>query len=299
MYVSRTWVYKFLGRHPEFKVTVPVIADPQRNLASCIDNLQPFFTLYTKLMQSGRYHESLIFNLDETPLCLHQSPKMKVITATNNPTPRLNIPPRMSNTTLTLCICLDGTALTPHLLWPTVKVPKDLTILRGRPINIHANGSGWQTVKSFEQMMLKDLLPAAINKRKLSGLTHSKILFILDSHISRMSLPVITYCQKHRITLLTIPAHTSHPVQPVDYEPNGLLNHSLSTPIIREYAKPELKEESNYLISLCISLLLNNLPEVYQPEETDVEESSESTQASSVDSTKVHSELHPESIALS
>ena len=267
MYVSRTWVYKFLGRHPEFKVTVPVIADPQRNLASCINNLQPFFTLYTKLMQSGRYHESLIFNLDETPLCLHQSPKMKVITVTNNPTPRLNIPPRMSNTTLTLCICLDGTALTPHLLWPTVKVPKDLTILRGRPINIHANGSGWQTVKSFEQMMLKDLLPAAINKRKLSGLTHSKILFILDSHISRMSLPVITYCKKHRITLLTIPAHTSHLVQPLDCGPNGLLKHSLSTNIIRECAKPEVEYESHYLISLFISLLFYYLSLVSQSED--------------------------------
>ena len=137
------------------------VSGPQRNLVSCVVNLHPFFTLYTKLLTNPKYHDSLIFNLDETPLCLHQSPKKTVVTLPNKPQPRLTLPPRMANATLTLCICMDGTYLTPHLLWPSRKLPKELQILKGRPMILLANGSGWQTQKSYERMMLQYLLPAA------------------------------------------------------------------------------------------------------------------------------------------
>ena len=238
--MSRTWVYRFLQRHPEFKVQVATISDPQRNLASCVANLHPFFILYTKLLTNPNYHESLIYNVDETPLTIHQSPKKKVITLPNKPYARLTQPPRMANATITLCICLDGTYLPPHLLWPMKKVPQELLILRGRPVIVSANGSGWQTQKSYDHMMLHYLLPAAINKRRSSGLSDKKILFILDSHYSRMSLPVIRFCKRNKITLLTIPAHSSHLTQPLDCGPNGLFKRSLYSHLVSECSKPEV-----------------------------------------------------------
>ena len=202
--------------------------------------MHPFFTLYTKLLLNPHYHDTLIFNLDETPLCIHQSPKRTVITLPNQQLPRLTLPPRMANATLTLCICLDGTYLPPHLLWPTQQLSKQLRILRGRPMILNANGSGWQTQKSYEHMMLHYILPAAIKKRKASGLTDRKILFVLDSHISRMSVSVLQFCKKNKITILTIPAHSSYLTQPLDCGPNGAFKRSLSTHIVDECSKPEV-----------------------------------------------------------
>ena len=240
MNVSRTWVYRFLNRHKEFKLQTATVADPQRNKASCIKNLLPFYLIYHNLLSSDQYHETLVFNLDETPICLHQSPKMKVLTLPEKPTPRLSLPPRMANATLLLTICLDGTYLTPHLLWPTKRIPPELTIMRGRPILLHANGSGWQTKYSFEKIMLGDILPTAMKKRKDSGLGTKKILFVLDSHVSRMSIKLLKYCKKNRITLLTIPAHSSHLTQPLDCGPNGNFKHSLLRYTILECCRPRV-----------------------------------------------------------
>ena len=91
--VSWTWTYRFLQRHPEFKLETATVSDLQRNLASCVNNLHPFFILYTKLLLNPHYHDTLIYNLDETPLCIHQSPKRTVITLPNNRLPRLALPP--------------------------------------------------------------------------------------------------------------------------------------------------------------------------------------------------------------
>ena len=111
-----------------------------------------------------------------------------------------------------------------------------------------ANGSGWQTQKSYERMMLQYLLPAAIKKRRVSGLTDKKILFVLDSHYSRMSLPVIRYCKRNKISLLTIPAHSSHLTQPLDCGPNGAFKRCLASYILSECCKPEVDLFLHYLL---------------------------------------------------
>jgi hypothetical protein len=42
------------------------------------------------------------------------------------------------------------------------------------------------------------------------------VLFVLDNHISHCSLEAVIFCRENHITLLSIPPHGSHKIQPLD-----------------------------------------------------------------------------------
>lgn len=48
-----------------------------------------------------------------------------------------------------------------------------------------------------------------------SSLSGEKILF-LDGHTSHISIPLTQFANEHNVTIMCIPAHTSHALQPLD-----------------------------------------------------------------------------------
>jgi hypothetical protein len=85
---------------------------------------------------------------------------------------------------------------------------------------VHANGSGWNTkatLKEITECMIKEIE----DKRAISHLDVKPALFLCDSHSSRASPELWRELAKHNIDLLTLPAHTSHLLQPLDRGVNG------------------------------------------------------------------------------
>ena len=175
------------------------------------------------LMESPNYDSRLIFNTDETSVNILDQCHSKLLERTDDS--RIPVIPkaeRYASTTLVITIASYGSPLTSVLLWPQATVPNELVNLRGFNIAIIANSSGWQTKKSFEQMMLEVILPQMVQRRKDLDLTDKQILLIIDGHHSRLSLLFIYACLRWRITVLVIPAHTSSEVQPNDCGVNGV-----------------------------------------------------------------------------
>lgn len=55
------------------------------------------------------------------------------------------------------------------------------------------------------------------------------VLLLLDNHVSHCSLEAVTYAEKHSITLISLPPHASHRLQPLD--------RVISGPMKTAYAK--------------------------------------------------------------
>jgi hypothetical protein len=89
------------------------------------------------------------------------------------------------------------------------------------------NSSGYQTKESFEVMFRNHYIPLLLQRREQLGINNKKILIILDSHSSRLNRNFYIYCNTLNINFLTIPAHCSHFLQPLDVTVNGIFKSSL------------------------------------------------------------------------
>ena len=69
--------------------------------------------------------------------------------------------------------------------------------------------SGWMETENFLCWFNEVFLA---NTRHLNG---NRLLF-LDGHVSHMSIELIQCAIENKVTILSIPAHTSHVLQPLD-----------------------------------------------------------------------------------
>jgi hypothetical protein len=99
---------------------------------------------------------------------------------------------------------------------------------------VQSNSSGYQTKESFQKMFKDHFIPRLISYRQSLGLDNKKILIILDNHSSRQNRQFYVDVKKDGIHFMTIPAHCSHFLQPLDVSVNGIFKQSLS----RVYVAP-------------------------------------------------------------
>ena len=89
--------------------------------------------------------------------------------------------------------------------------------------------SGWITEQLFDGIIVNTFIPALQKKRNKMGLEmkDSPCFLILDAHSSRASPNAIRALQEHNVHMITIPAHSSHMLQPLDLTVNGILKMEL------------------------------------------------------------------------
>ena len=206
-------------------------------------------SLYGSIVVKQHILPQLLFNLDETPMTFTDLYKYSEIMMEDGQLPAAVIPERMANVTILLTIPAVGTRLPTVILWPAKTVPEELQVLRAYDILVYPNQSGWQTITSFEFIMLKIILPAIVNKRKFLNLTDQTALLVLDSHSSRFTSRVWKECATNNIIAITIPSHTSHFLQPLDCGPNGIMKKVCFYQIIHELNPPaEIKTAPGLLV---------------------------------------------------
>lgn len=219
-------------------------------LSSTKKNIEPWLLLFKQTVDSLKIHPALLFNLDETPISLTEHYHYSELKALDEPKPTAMMSERMANITVVLTIPALGSALPTILLWPSKTLPQELTTLAAFDIVVIPNGTGWQTISSFENMMMTILLPAIIKKRETLGKSSEYALLLLDSHASRFTSTVWEFCMANKIAVLTIPSHTSHILQPLDRSCNGVLKRVFFNQMIKQLnkaidAEPELGQEIN------------------------------------------------------
>lgn len=225
---------------------VPVTLEKARIDAETQANIEPWMKLYFQIIEENKIPPGLIVNIDETPLAFksRQAPA-GVVPVASTVVPPVEAAPRIANATATLAVCLDGAPLPTQLIWPARKRPAELCHLPPSEIVVVANGSGYQTRQTFEDLFKNTYVPSLNQKRKRIAFSSVPILLLLDSHTSRCSAAFLTAALENNVIVLTLPAHTSRVLQPLDCGVNARFKQEYST-LIREqlrYAKEKMERK--------------------------------------------------------
>ena len=196
--------------------------------AATKDALDAWFDAVEETIAKFDIHYSDIYNMDETGFAIGSMDSTRVIVDSTVRTHWKAMPGRQEWVTVVECICADGTAISPFVIFKGKRVldnwiPQSLT----SNWSFSASMNGW-TSNSLGLAWLEDVFePATRNKAK--GKTR---LLICDGHDSHISGYFISYCMENNIHILLLPPHTSHILQPLDVAIFGPLKKVLTSALM-------------------------------------------------------------------
>ena len=128
--------------------------------------------------------------------------------------------------TMAFAVSAQGNSIPPQFIFPR-KNYKDHFVRDGPPGCIGtASGSGWMQEKDF-LVFLKHFVHNTRATRE------TKVLLLLDNHVSHLSLEGIDYCRENGVVLLSFPPHCSHKLQPLDRSVYGPLKRYINSAMDR------------------------------------------------------------------
>lgn len=149
-----------------------------------------------------------IYNLDETSFCSDPT-KTKVVGLMGFPSTRTTGSPGRNNTTVLLATNALGKKIPPLIIFQGKHLWSEWLFKND---NIHTayavSKKGWMETTIFEQYIKAVFLPAIGAERP--------VLLVYDGHKTHVDLNVIDLLVAENITVLKLPAHSSHILQPLD-----------------------------------------------------------------------------------
>jgi hypothetical protein len=162
-----------------------------------------------------RFRQDLVFNMDETWVYVDRR-KMRVIVPHDWPeAPSIDFPCISYHITLVMCICADSTYLPTTAILPLQYFPADLSPF-SQLLCWSGSITGWINSDIYEQWVEQVLIPHIQAKRAMKGIETEPALIWLDGHSTRESAIARERLAAANVFCLTIPAHTSHALQPLD-----------------------------------------------------------------------------------
>lgn len=150
----------------------------------------------------------LIYNCDETSFC-HDPSKTKIVGAINKRSVRMTGGSGRENTTVLVSCSASGAKI------PLLCVFKGKHVMESWMDDNEVNSTaytasqrGWMDSIIFKNWFLKVFLPNIPNERP--------VILIYDGHASHCSLEVIKAARDNNVTILKLPPHTTHILQPLD-----------------------------------------------------------------------------------
>jgi hypothetical protein len=123
-------------------------------------------------------------------------------------------PGRTEWVTVIECICGDGSAISPLVIFKgetvqTSWIPAEMNT----DWSWSCNTKGWTCDAISEDWIKNCFEPLTATKPMANGAT---CLLIVDGHGSHVTAPFIRFCIDHNIVVLLLPPHSSHLTQPLD-----------------------------------------------------------------------------------
>ncbi|CAG4987045.1 unnamed protein product [Parnassius apollo] len=173
-----------------------------------------YFNLLENTLKDLDLFESpqLIWNLDETSLCLDPS-RTKVCGQINKPCARSTHGSGKENITMLTGASANGKKLPPLIVfkgkfvwdqWMAELVGGDYDF----ELSYAASTKGWMETDIFYNYIEKVLIPSLGEERP--------VLIVYDGHSTHVHVRVVELAIRNRITILKLPPHTSHLLQPLD-----------------------------------------------------------------------------------
>ena len=206
---GKDWLALFMKRNPRVSLRKPEATSINRINAFNLESVKHFFSNLENVMEKYNFSKQRIYKVDETGISNVQKPvrilgpkgQKRVGTATSGE--------RGRTVTAVCAVSASGHFIPPMFIFPRLRMSPQLE--HGGPIGaVYAcSKNGWINEDLFFEWVQHF-------SRNTKPTPTDPILLILDNHSSHISVKIYDYCRTNGITLLSLPPHTSHRLQPLD-----------------------------------------------------------------------------------
>lgn len=205
------WFLNFKRRH-KLSIKTPQTVEYARK--KCFDPfvIYEYFDLLEKTLQDLKLENKpcQIWNLDESSFCSDPS-KTKIVGQRGIPATRTTSGPGKDNTTVVMCCSASGAKAPPLIIFKGKNMWDQWLAPAGTeyPRTMYAaTKKGWMESTVFKNYFQKCILTSIGEERP--------VLIIYDGHTTHVGLDVIQIAKNNDVTILKLPPHTSHLLQPLD-----------------------------------------------------------------------------------
>ena len=206
---GKDWALAYIKRRSELSLRTPEATSLSRAVGFNRVQVNKFFSLLQDQMKKHAYSAQQVFNVDESGITTVQRPTKIIAETGTKQVGKLVSSEKGMTTTVVCAMSPSGNYVPPMILFRRKNMNDRL--MRGAPDGSVGvpSPSGWMDSTIFVKYLnhfIRHVKPSPSNQ----------CLLILDGHVSHKTLDAITLAKENFITMITIPPHTSHRLQPLD-----------------------------------------------------------------------------------
>ncbi|KAL5400226.1 hypothetical protein PMIN03_013118 [Paraphaeosphaeria minitans] len=217
--VSESWVTRFINRHSIHLISQWTVGmDSNRHKADSEDKYHLYFNYLHSKIDQYQIDPRHTYNMDEKGFLIGILGRSKrIFRMWEKKEVRASLQDRnRAWITLLACICADGSALPPSLIYEAANKGiqsawVDEIRAGEHEVFITSSPSGW--TNNDTGLAWPEQVFDRCTKEKTR---QSYRLLILDGHGSHITMNFINYCDQNKILLAILPPHSTHTLQPLD-----------------------------------------------------------------------------------
>jgi DDE superfamily endonuclease len=231
--IGDQWIQRFMGRRPELATVRLRSMDMGRVKDTSHERLSKWFADLKSVIDEFNISIENIYNMDESGFAIGTIERSVTIINSEIRTrlQRAN-PGRQAWVTSVECICADGKALPPLIIFKAENLSHDWILAdTSQDWAFSCNSKGWTNNQHGLEWLQRCFDPAT---RAKAG--NQFRMLICDGHDSHVSGNFVEHCMNNRIHLMILPHHSSHLTQPLDVGVFGPLKRILASklePLLR------------------------------------------------------------------
>ncbi len=208
---GKEWYRAFMSRHQDLSLRMPEATSAARAQGFNSVVVGKFFDLLEELQSKLHFSPDRIFNVDETGITTVPNKPSRVIASKGKKqVGALSSAERGKLVTVEICMSASGNFIPPFFVFPRCRMKADLLDSAPPGSQAVAHPSGWMQSDIFEKWFdhfLQHTHPSA----------EAPVLLVLDGHKTHTSnLEVINKARQQHVSILCLPPHCSHRLQPLD-----------------------------------------------------------------------------------
>ena len=212
-HLGKNWVRKFIKRNPVLQTKKGIAIASQRVHDLYLSAFKSWFSILQSLFICKGVRDCNIYNMDETGNAMGPCANQTILGSIDSKQSYRSTVEDCEWVSVIECICADGTALQPVVIFKGESVQMQWFIPDRTPDWIYTARESAYTSNDVGLRWLKEIfIPQTTSKVQRNEYR----LLLLDGHRSHCTLEFMWTCFEHHIIPYYLVAHASHILQPLD-----------------------------------------------------------------------------------